>query len=93
MDILITSYLDKQGQFKRSNKGFFLLREAIKLCVYKPHISTMAIYETLAVQTSSTRSRVERSIRHSIETSGMKHVKSGEFIAKAADDIRLSEPA
>lgn len=69
VDILITEYLNKLGM-PRKLLGYKYVREAIKLCIESPERMdwiTKRLYPTIAKKYNSTPSRVERSIRHSIE--------------------------
>jgi hypothetical protein len=93
LEAVITEYLVK-ANFRRGIQGFIHLRTAITLCIEEPMwgLKMMNVYKTVATMNKSTASNVERCIRHSIETAfiGKDKPCNSEFIATAADDIRLS---
>ena len=84
-------------------KGYQYLREAIMMSVEDPAMIssiTKILYPTIAKRFQTTPSRVERAIRHAIETldamfgytidTGKGKPTNSEFIALIADRIRLS---
>lgn len=94
LDIVITEYLTKLN-FRRGIKGFEYIREAIKICYHDKQMqfTMMNLYSKIADIHNTTTSRVERCIRHSIDKAYGKRLDkpcNSEFIAVAADDIRLS---
>lgn len=86
-------------------KGFAYLTTAIEMCIKDPNIIGMVtkkLYPDIAVKYDTTASRVERAIRHAIETgmmrtdedlvneifTGRKKLTNSEFIATLADYLR-----
>lgn len=98
--ISIMKYLDERG-FKHAQRGFVYLVDAIQMASEKPDILnavTKELYPSVAKNRGATASRVERDIRHSIETAEGVSVRitNSEFVARAADDLISSsgsEPA
>ena len=91
VEISATNYLHEKG-FKRNSLGFAYLRTAIIICSqnFKAVNNIMGLYQSIADKHGSTVVRVERAIRHSIGVAMRnKRVKNSEFIARAADEIRL----
>ena len=90
LEVITTDYLHQKG-FRRNLKGFIILRGAIMKCVNESLSinNMMDIYTEMAKITNSTPSRTERNIRHAIESSNIEKITNSEFIAKAADEIRL----
>lgn len=95
-------------QVSVSIKGFRFLKEAIKMYLYDHGTSqiTKVVYPELARKFKDTPSRVERAIRHAIQTSWHKSITSGspylkgclidkptnsEFIALVAEKISLDK--
>jgi two-component system response regulator (stage 0 sporulation protein A) len=67
----VTTNILKEFGAKAANKGYAYLREAIIITVENPKAASCIIkeiYGTIAEKHSDTISKVERSIRHSIET-------------------------
>lgn len=93
LEVTVTDYLDKKG-FKRNILGFRYLRTAIALSVKDIEIVysvTKKLYPSVAEEYSTTSSKVERAIRHAIEIVYTENKPcNSEFIALAADEIRLS---
>lgn len=94
LDVAITEYLAKLN-FRRGIKGFEYIREAVKICYHNKQMqfSMMNLYTEIADIYGGTASSVERCIRHSIDKAYGKRLDkpcNSEFIALAADDIRLS---
>lgn len=70
LEVVITDYLRKLG-FRMNIKGFGYIREAEVLLYEDPsiiHSITKVLYPELAKRFNTTSSRIERAIRHSIET-------------------------
>lgn len=88
-EIVITKHLEGLG-FRHNLLGFNYLREAISICVIDPNAihKMMSLYASVAFVYDTTESRVERAMRHAIETAGVNQTVS-EFIAATADQIRL----
>lgn len=91
--ISIMEYLDERG-FKHAQRGFGYLIEAIQMGGSDPDILnaiTKELYPGIAFKRGVTGSRVERCIRHSIETAEgvSKHVTNSEFIAQAIDALQM----
>lgn len=89
--ISIMQYLDERG-FKHAQRGFGYLVDAIQMASEKPDILnavTKELYPSVAKNRGATASRVERAIRHSIETAeGVRvRITNSELIARAADDL------
>jgi two-component system, response regulator, stage 0 sporulation protein A len=85
--IKIVNYLDSMG-FKHANKGFGYLIDAIVLAAENPEILDAVckeLYPAVAELHNTTASRVERAIRHAIETSNAGKITNSEFIARAKD--------
>lgn len=82
------SCLDEKG-FKHNLLGFDYILEAISLIIedrkYLRNVTSM-LYPDIAEHYGTTPNRVERAIRHSIESCSIKMTNS-EFLAKAVDDI------
>jgi two-component system response regulator (stage 0 sporulation protein A) len=91
VEITVTNYLHVRG-FRRNNLGFGYVRKAILICLENPMAinSIILLYQNVAMSVNSTQSRVERAIRHSIEVAMRNNkVKNSEFIARAAEEIRM----
>lgn len=89
----IVDYLLDCG-VKPHNKGFSYLYEAISMIIknnYKMPKITREMYPYIAEKYNDTPSRVERSCRHSIQTSKSeyKYLTCGEFMARSAIKIRF----
>lgn len=70
LEVVVTDVLNNYG-FSRRNKGFNYVREAIMLAYHdKEYIEsvTRLLYPSIAANHSDTPSRVERAIRHAIES-------------------------
>ncbi len=87
-------------------KGYNYIREAIQYRIKNPNCAvTKEMYPEVAKKFKTTASRVERAIRHAIESAwdsqkvvevfekyfGNQQPTNGEFIAAIADKIRLEE--
>jgi two-component system response regulator (stage 0 sporulation protein A) len=94
----ITTYLDGMG-FKHAILGFAYLVEAIDICLDdRSAINKMTvkggIYTRVANTYITTPSRVERAMRHAIESADFTignlngKLPNSEFIARAVDEIR-----
>lgn len=105
LDTVIFNFL-LNYQFAVHIKGFRYLQEAIKMEITSRSLSegiTKVVYPVIANKYSDSPSRVERAIRHAIETAWYrsKHPDlvqwliekptNSEFIAFAAEKIRLAE--
>lgn len=79
-------YLDKMG-FLHRNLGYGYIIAAAEVCTDMPEMrhKTCKLYQTIAGRCGTTGSRVERAIRHSIETSDIKRIPNSEFIARLLD--------
>jgi two-component system response regulator (stage 0 sporulation protein A) len=93
LEAAITEYLIKRN-FRRGIRGFEYIREAITICSNDRSMCFQIInlYREVAKKyDNATSSRVERAIRHAIETAYGDRVKpcNSEFIVTAADVIRL----
>jgi hypothetical protein len=87
-DYDINAYLESKGM-KHANLGYGYLMEAIRHRIDNPTVTNVClIYEDIADQNGTTAHRVERAIRHAIETSAITKIPNREFIAKAVDDLR-----
>ncbi len=76
---VVQDYLIENG-FKVSQLGFTYITDAIMM--YYPNIPlTKGLYPAVAEKRETTMARVERAIRHSIETSKIDTVTNGEFLA------------
>jgi|WetSurMetagenome_2_1015567.scaffolds.fasta_scaffold788080_2 two-component system, response regulator, stage 0 sporulation protein A len=87
--IKIVNYLDKL-EFKHANRGFGYLIDAIVLSAENPEILDAVckeLYPAVAELHNTTASRVERAIRHAIETSNAGKITNSEFIARAKDNF------
>lgn len=89
----IIAYLDSKG-FKHSQRGFQYIATAIELVSLDRNYLygiTKQLYPKIAQEFDTTASRVERAIRHSIETAGFfknsKKLSNSEFIARAVDNL------
>lgn len=81
----VVDYLDSLGM-KHSNLGFNYLIEAILGKLEGIYTNgTCNMYNEIGTKFNTTGSRVERAIRHSIETSSLTEVTCSEFIAKSVD--------
>ena len=77
----IEDYLLEKG-FKTCNKGFNYLTIAIQS--YYPNILiTKELYPLIAKKCMTTSQKVERAIRHSIQSSKVGKIKNSEFISKS----------
>ena len=85
----VTEYLLKKG-IRRHLSGFDYLRKAIITAIKRPEalVKITVLYITVARACNSTGSKIERAIRHSIESTGNKVVNS-QFICDAVDEIKL----
>lgn len=91
--IKIVNYLDEKG-FKHAIKGFGYLVDAIALAVKNPKVLEAIckeLYPTIAELNNTTPSRVERAMRHAIETSDDIGITNSEFIARAKDHFYYGE--
>ena len=89
-DSSINDYLNAKGIPNRG-KGRAYLMEAVRRQIDNPIEKLMALYAETGKPHGQTFTRVERNIRHAIETSSVESVKdlsNGEFIAKAVNDLR-----
>lgn len=88
---VISEYLDS-AKIRHSNPGFGYLITAISLCLRdadaKHHM--IQLYSDVAALHRSTGTRVERAIRHAIQSEGI-DLPNGEFIARAVDHFELEE--
>lgn len=103
LDYLVSNYL-LNSQFPPNIKGYAYLKDAIIMAYENPQILnriTRGLYLMIADKYDTTPSRVERAMRHAIETYWSKQNKPGsksfmskptnsEFIALSAEKIRLS---
>jgi len=90
-DKRINQYLESRG-FHHANLGYGYLMDAIRIKNDSPYeIGTCIVYGLVAELYGETPTRIERAIRHSIETSDCPEVKNREFIAKAVDDMRYAD--
>lgn len=82
------AYLDKRG-FQHRCIGFGYIITAAEVCNDMPEMRHRAckLYQTIAGRCGTTGPRVERAIRHSIETSEIKRIPNSEFIARMLDDF------
>lgn len=98
----IMAYLDKKG-FKHAQSGFLFIVKAIEMGLEdRNKISkgiTKILYPEVAKEFKTTASRVERAIRHNIETSdfilklklkGLGKPTNSEFLARAVDELFYS---
>ena len=88
----IENYLINKG-IRTQYKGFDCLVEAIKLVQkdksYKYNI-TKRLYPDVAKTLDETDSKVERAIRHAISKSKVLNMTNGEFISRAALELKAS---
>lgn len=88
----IENYLINKG-IRAQYKGFDCLVEAIKLVqkdrTYKNNI-TKRLYPDVAKTLNETASKVERAIRHAISKSKVLYMTNGEFISRAALELKAS---
>lgn len=88
----IENYLINKG-IRVQYKGFDCLVEAIKLVqkdrTYKNSI-TKRLYPDVAKTLNETASKVERAIRHAISKSKVLYMTNGEFISRAALELKAS---
>ena len=90
-------YLDSKG-FKHAIKGFRFTATSIEMAMRRPEVLervTKELYPDVAMAHRTTSSRVERAIRHAIETCDCYYGKdkptNSEFIAHAADEIKYGQ--
>lgn len=84
----IESYLLEAG-IKPNNKGFECLKIAIDLIIRNPEYKdqiTKVLYPEVSKVLSDVPTRIERSIRYSLESAGI-HITNSEFLSKAAIDL------
>lgn len=83
----IVKYLEDDGiQYHMS--GFVMLRDAIRMAYESgAYFGLTEIYKTIAAESDSTLSRVERSIRYAV-TKVYPGMTSKEYIAKAVYKLR-----
>lgn len=88
----IENYLINKG-IRAQYKGFDCLVEAIKLVqkdrIYKNSI-TKRLYPDVAKTLNETAGKVERAIRHAISKSKVLYMTNGEFISRAALELKAS---
>lgn len=88
----IVNYLLKCG-IRPNLKGFGYIHRAIEMTIDNGNVLpqiTREIYPAIAREFNDTASRVERAIRHSIQSSYKSaYMTNGEFVAKAAIDLNV----
>lgn len=92
----INQYLDEKG-FKHSNLGYGYIIRAVELAsenaVYLQMV-TRKLYPQIAEEFNTAPSRVERAIRHAIETSreyALVRPTNSEFIASTVDYFKYKD--
>ena len=92
MKIEIVKYLDKMG-VRHSLSGFDYLVRAIEIGLEDKKTITKNIvkncYEVIGKENDISFQRVERTIRHAIQTSEYPNMCNSEFIAKAVDSYNF----
>ena len=89
----ITKYLLDKG-FRPNIKGFKYLRKAIELTIKNGCEAipmTKEMYPRVATEFADTPARVERAMRHAIQTSLIDGQTNSEFVARASLDICMKK--
>ena len=80
------NYLDKRN-FRHRCIGFGYIVTAVEICDETPEMrrKVCRLYEAVGGRCGSTGSRVERAIRHAVETSDTPDIPNSEFIFRLLD--------